>query len=112
MGEISPSYRDKLVSHFVKDESSRRGDKAGYHNVRATCSNQKTNKFLVGDCNGEHYPCDDDRKDFSGAELRRQRVTTGREELWISIFYFASAQRALALRDQFSISLRERVATT
>ena len=112
MGEISSSYRDKLVSHFVKNKSSRRGNKTRYHNVKTTRSGQKTNKFLVGDCNREHDPCDDDRKDFSRAELRRQSVTTGQEELWISIFYFTSAQRALALREQLSIFLRERVATT
>jgi len=70
MGEISSSYSDKLVSHFVEDKSSRGGNETGCHNIETSRSGQKPDKLLVGDCNGEHDPGDDDRKDLSGAELR------------------------------------------
>ncbi len=70
MGEISSSYGDKFVSHFVEDESCRGGDETRYNNVKTTRSGQKTNKFLVSYCDREHHPRDDDGEDFSRTELR------------------------------------------
>jgi hypothetical protein len=69
MGEISSSDCDILVSHLVEDKSSGCGDETGYHNICTTDSGQKTNKFLVCDCNRKHYPGNDDGKDFSRTEL-------------------------------------------
>src|SRR5712664_3107283 len=77
MGEITSSYRDKLVSHFVEDKSSRGRYETGYHNIKTTRSGQKAYKFLVSYCDREHYPRDYDREDFSRAELRRHGLTTG-----------------------------------
>jgi len=49
MGEISSSYRDKLVSYLVEDESSRGGDEAGDHNIKTARSYHESYKVLVCD---------------------------------------------------------------
>ena len=70
MGDVSVSYRDKLVSHLVNDESCRGGDEAGYYDLEATASGKETEKILVSDSYGEYQPGDDDGADLSGTELR------------------------------------------
>jgi len=50
VGDISASYRDKLMSHLVNDEPCRRRDETGYHNLEVTRSGKETGKIAVGNC--------------------------------------------------------------
>src|SRR5207249_3270299 len=50
MGHISASYRDKLMSHLVDDETCRRGNETGDHNLEVTRSSKETSKIAIGNC--------------------------------------------------------------